>query len=124
MELANVVTFLPKAMSQNVLGEVCPTLFIVLDFSVVTTAKAIKLSSLLLQGRVSCVRGPIGRFWRWRFCATRHCSSPDADAVRWREVKFFSGLDVEGIVPGVDIPHGVCAVFCGGVRVSQDLLAK
>src|SRR5689334_25386501 len=50
---------------------------------------------------------------------------PDVDALFRRQVKLVAGLNVECLVPGVDIPNdAVGPVLVGAMRVGQDLLAK
>src|SRR5438876_1681778 len=51
-------------------------------------------------------------------------ASPHADAVRRRQVEGLAGLDVEGLVPVVEVAHGVRAVLVGRVAVAEDLLAQ
>jgi len=41
VELANVIALLPEAMRENVLSEVSPTLFLIFDLSIRTTAETI-----------------------------------------------------------------------------------
>src|SRR5439155_12875501 len=51
-------------------------------------------------------------------------TSPDTDAIVRREVEFFSGLDIEGFVPAVDVADGGCTVHRWGMGIGEDLLAE
>ena len=51
--------------------------------------------------------------------------SPDVHALIWRQIQSVARLDVEGRVPGVDIPHdSVGAVFRRTVGIGDQLLTQ
>src|SRR5262245_57499850 len=50
--------------------------------------------------------------------------SPNLDAVLRGQVEGLAGLDLEGLVPGVEVADGVGPVLVGGVAVAEDLLAE
>src|SRR5262245_10172558 len=53
------------------------------------------------------------------------CESPDVHALIWRQIQSVAWLDVEGCVPGVDIPHdSVGAVFRRTVGIGDELLTQ
>ena len=51
-------------------------------------------------------------------------SLPDSHAVPGRQIERFTGLHRKGVVPGIDVAHGVGSILSGRVRVSEHLLAE
>src|SRR6266542_6565463 len=50
--------------------------------------------------------------------------SPDAHTILLTQIKFLSRFDLEGLVPGIYIAHGICPVLGRRVRVGEHLLAQ